>query len=466
MYKLYYRYQLALIVSDFFVTLLILLAVANLRPLLPGQEIAASLVIPHHSIYLVTPLSLLIVFGFSGVYNFRQRPRPSVQMRSFVLSYALWGWFFVGILYFSFRDVSRLFVIYFSVSNFVALAVCRYILWSIMPGTQNGNRAGKVLIFGDLKASSGLSPAILRELTTGYAIVGFSDFEAPKDIKLQAPFLGTAEHLPKIVRENQIDIVIMSLDTSSLSALRPLVMELIKIPVRLFLAQNYSQLPFIELDIERIGNVVMVGILEPIINGWNRMFKRIFDLVIATLSLILTWPVFIMIALAIKIESSGPVIFPAKRVGNGGKLFTMYKFRTMIDKAQDPDSSGVKIDGQGRKIYKFKNDPRITKVGKFLRRWSLDELPQLFNVIKGEMSMVGPRPEQPFITQEYEAWQWQRILVPPGITGWWQISGRNEAPMHLNTHLDLYYVTNYSMFMDLKILFLTVFEVFRGRGAD
>ena len=219
MYKLYYRYQLALIVSDFLVTLLILLAVANLRPFLPGQEIAASLVIPHHSIYLVTPLSLLIVFGFSGVYNFRQRPRPSVQMRSFVLSYALWGWFFVGILYFSFREVSRLFVIYFSVSNFVALAVCRYILWSIMPGTQNGNSAGKVLIFGDLKASSGLSPAILRELTTGYTIVGFSDFEAPKDVELQAPFLGTAEHLPKIVRENQIDIVIMSLDTSSLSAL-------------------------------------------------------------------------------------------------------------------------------------------------------------------------------------------------------------------------------------------------------
>ncbi len=220
------------------------------------------------------------------------------------------------------------------------------------------------------------------------------------------------------------------------------------------------------MDIERIGNVVMVGILEPIINGWNRMFKRIFDLVIATLSLILTWPVFIMIALAIKIESSGPVIFLAKRVGNGGKLFTMYKFRTMFDNAQDPDLSGVKIDGQGRKIYKFKNDPRITKVGKFLRRWSLDELPQLFNVIKGEMSMVGPRPEQPFITQEYEAWQWQRILVPPGITGWWQISGRNEAPMHLNTHLDLYHVTNNSMFMDLKMLFLTVFEVFRGRGAD
>ncbi len=113
----------------------------------------------------------------------------------------------------------------------------------------------------------------------------------------------------------------------------------------------------------------------------------------------------------------------------------------------------------------MKDDPRVTRVGSLLRRTSLDELPQLFNVLKGEMSWVGPRPEQPFITKEYETWQWQRILVPPGVTGWWQISGRSELPMHLNTNYDVYYVKNYSILLDLQILLKTVFEVFKGRGA-
>jgi lipopolysaccharide/colanic/teichoic acid biosynthesis glycosyltransferase len=122
-------------------------------------------------------------------------------------------------------------------------------------------------------------------------------------------------------------------------------------------------------------------------------------------------------------------------------------------------------DQNGQKIYKVKDDPRVTAVGSLLRRSSLDELPQMFNVLKGDMSWVGPRPEQPFITKDYETWQWQRVLVPPGVTGWWQVSGRSNLPMHLNTNYDVYYVRNYSIFLDLRILFRTVFEVLKGRGA-
>ena len=306
---------------------------------------------------------------------------------------------------------------------------------------------------------------ILKGLPGGYTVAGFSDFKAPDNSDDQSPFLGTAEFLPEIVRQNAIEIVVMSLDQTSLSSIRPLVIQLIQIPVRVFLTQDYSALPFLELEIDRIGNIVLVGILEPVINGWSMFLKRLFDLFFSALSLILLWPLFVLIAIAIKLDSPGPVIFPAQRVGNGGKVFTMYKFRTMSNSASDSKDILPTISQNYPKIHKVKDDPRITPVGRFLRRWSLDELPQLLNALKGEMSLVGPRPEQPSITEEYEPWQWQRIQVPPGITGWWQISGRCELPMHLNTHLDIYYVANYSMLLDIKILFLTVFEVIKGRGA-
>jgi lipopolysaccharide/colanic/teichoic acid biosynthesis glycosyltransferase len=173
----------------------------------------------------------------------------------------------------------------------------------------------------------------------------------------------------------------------------------------------------------------------------------------------------IVIWVAIKIDSRGSPIFKATRVGEGGKLFNMYKFRTMYLGSENMQHAVTQTDENGQRIYKVENDQRVTAIGRFLRRTSLDELPQMFNVLKGDMSWVGPRPEQPFITKDYETWQWQRVLVPPGVTGWWQVSGRSDLPMHLNTNYDVYYVRNYTIFLDIKILFRTVFEVIKGRGA-
>jgi lipopolysaccharide/colanic/teichoic acid biosynthesis glycosyltransferase len=172
----------------------------------------------------------------------------------------------------------------------------------------------------------------------------------------------------------------------------------------------------------------------------------------------------LLIALAIRLDSPGPIIFRQQRVGENGRLFWMYKFRTMLSEAdmRDPD---VALDEAGRAVYKSPDDARVTRVGRFLRRTSLDELPQFFNVMKGEMSLVGPRPELQFIVERYEPWQRQRLAMPPGITGWWQVNGRSDLPMHLNTQLDLYYVRNYSLWLDVKILWKTVGAVLQGRGA-
>jgi len=173
----------------------------------------------------------------------------------------------------------------------------------------------------------------------------------------------------------------------------------------------------------------------------------------------------VLIALAIKLDSPGPVLFSQERVGENGRRFRMLKFRTMVPDAEHLQAQVTRLNDEGHPVYKIRHDPRITRVGRFLRRWSLDELPQLFNVLRGEMSLVDPRPEQVFVVEQYEPWQRQRLAVPPGMTGWWQVSGRSDLPLHLNTQYDLFYIRNYSLWLDLKILWLTIGAVLRGKGA-
>jgi len=146
-------------------------------------------------------------------------------------------------------------------------------------------------------------------------------------------------------------------------------------------------------------------------------------------------------------------------------LFTMYKFRTMVKNAESLHHLVERLDEQGHILHKHPDDPRVTRVGRFLRRWSLDELPQLFNVLRGTMSLVGPRPELPYLVERYEAWQRKRFAVPQGITGWWQIHGRSDKPMHLHTEDDLYYIQHYSIWLDIQILIKTFWSVLRGKGA-
>ena len=181
--------------------------------------------------------------------------------------------------------------------------------------------------------------------------------------------------------------------------------------------------------------------------------KRLLDLTLSTLALVCLAPAIGLIALAVRIGSEGPAFFRQERIGRGGRPFPVYKFRTMT----------VDSPTFGPKPASFE-DERVTRIGRFLRRTSLDELPQLINVLKGEMSLVGPRPEQPFLVARYEPWQRERLQVKPGLTGWWQVNGRKQ-PMHDYVAEDLYYIRNRSLMFDLKILVRTVRAVLSGNGA-
>jgi lipopolysaccharide/colanic/teichoic acid biosynthesis glycosyltransferase len=195
------------------------------------------------------------------------------------------------------------------------------------------------------------------------------------------------------------------------------------------------------------------------------MFKRLFDLFFGLVALTLALPLMALSVLMVYLEDGSPVIFRQARVGKDGNLFVMFKIRTMVKNAEQLQSQVQRRDSEGNLIHKTKDDARVTRVGRVLRRFSLDELPQLFNVLGGTMSLVGPRPEIPSLAERYEPWQRQRLDVLPGMTGWWQITSRNHQPMYLYIEDDLYYIQNYSIWLDLQIIIRTIWVVLSGRGA-
>ena len=192
----------------------------------------------------------------------------------------------------------------------------------------------------------------------------------------------------------------------------------------------------------------------------QRIAKRSFDIALALCIIVVLFPLFILIALAIKVDSPGPFVFRQRRVGQFERHFTMYKFRSMY-----VNSENILLRSHIRTFLKQPDDPRITKVGKILRRTSLDELPQFFNVLLGDMSIVGPRPEVVWISEQHEPWERERTYVPQGITGWWQVTGRASNPLQINAEFDLYYIRNYSLWLDLRILLMTLGCVIIGKGA-
>ncbi|MBI1878944.1 MAG: sugar transferase [Chloroflexi bacterium] len=195
------------------------------------------------------------------------------------------------------------------------------------------------------------------------------------------------------------------------------------------------------------------------------LLKRMLDLVGTLIGLALLWPIMIFISLAVKLDSTGPVLFVQERVGKNGQLFRILKFRSMTQNAEAQLHLLIDIDQLPEPVFKIKNDPRVTRVGRFLRRTSLDELPQLFNVLRGEMSLVGPRPEEKWLVGRYTPYQRQRLQALPGITGPMQVNGRANLSLEERVCLELEYLSNYSIWQDIKILFQTVIAVISGHGA-
>jgi exopolysaccharide biosynthesis polyprenyl glycosylphosphotransferase len=219
------------------------------------------------------------------------------------------------------------------------------------------------------------------------------------------------------------------------------------------------------MHIRPLMGVPLLHIQEPHFTGWRRLVKRTFDLLLTTVALVFLTPVMLVIALAIKLQDGGPAIFRQRRIGRGGETFTMLKFRSMVIDAESRKANLIAVNEGKGGLFKLRHDPRITPLGKFLRDYSLDELPQLFNVLQGCMSLVGPRPHLAAELEQMPIEAQRRCLVTPGLTGLWQVSGRSDLEGDEAVRLDLRYVENWSMTMDVLILWKTVAAVLRRAGA-
>jgi exopolysaccharide biosynthesis polyprenyl glycosylphosphotransferase len=216
----------------------------------------------------------------------------------------------------------------------------------------------------------------------------------------------------------------------------------------------------------QLAGIPMVAMYNTTRYEWQELLKKIFDIILATLGLILTAPLMLGIALAIRLTSPGPILFVQKRVGLNGRTFNMYKFRTMVPNAEELKTSLSHLNEMSGPVFKIKDDPRVTPIGRFLRKTSLDELPQLWNVLRQDMSLVGPRPPLPSEVNLYNPSHRKRLSVKPGITCIWQISGRNDIDFDKWMEMDAEYVDNWSLGLDLKILAKTLPVVIGKKGAS
>jgi exopolysaccharide biosynthesis polyprenyl glycosylphosphotransferase len=268
-----------------------------------------------------------------------------------------------------------------------------------------------------------------------------------------------------VVKEQQVSDVVIALPTRAYEKVNSLVKELEDQAVKVWIVPDYFSLSLHHTAMEDFLGLPMLDLRATALSEYQRIIKRIFDLVFTVILLILFLPVMAVVALAVWLDDGRPILYTQQRVGENGKLFKFYKFRTMIKNAETFQKQVGTINDQGDLIHKTAYDPRVTRLGRVLRRFSLDELPQFFNVLSGNMSLVGPRPELPYLVDLYQPWQRKRFDVPQGATGWWQIHGRSDRPMHLHTEDDLYYIQNYSIWLDIKILIQTAWVIIRGKGA-
>ena len=370
---------------------------------------------------------------------------------------------FAGLLYLSLRDVSRLQFLYFAALNLSVLLVFHLGVRAYAYSRNRLHTRRRALVVGDANTAERLADEFDRRPWTGVSVVGYTSdaLDAPGRV----PRLGAVEETRRLIDEHQVDEVIFALPHQQQERVARLSLSLLQEPVMVHMIPGVLDLLFARTPVETVGGIPLISLRESALTEPQRVFKRLFDIFASATLLLLLAPLMLLIALLIKLESPGPVFFLQERIGEQGRRFKMIKFRSMYQDADRRWREVARRDEQGNLIHKSEDDPRVTRVGRRLRRTSLDELPQLINVLRGEMSLVGPRPEMPYIAAEYQPWQWQRFRVPPGITGWWQVNGRSDKPMHLHTEDDLYYIQNYSFWLDLRILFKTLIVVVQGRGA-
>ncbi len=360
------------------------------------------------------------------------------------------------------EDFSRMVLVFFFILNTAAgISIrngIRYVLWKMR---RSGFNLKHILLVGYSRAAEEYIDRIKGNPQWGYEVCGILDDNVTSGVEYRGiKVIGVCDDLAHILPANELDEIAITLGLSEYSKLEHIVAECEKSGVHTKFIPDYNNIIPTKPYTEDLMGLPVVNIRHvPLSNTFNSMVKRVVDIGGSIFAIILFSPIMLITAIAIKVTSPGPLIYKQERVGLHNQTFNMYKFRSM--EVQDPKKE--------KKGWTVKNDPRVTPIGKIIRRTSIDELPQLFNILKGDMSLVGPRPERPFFVEKFRE-EIPRYMVKhqvrPGLTGWAQINGyRGDTSIRKRIEHDLYYIENWTLGLDFKIIFLTFFKGFVNKNA-
>jgi len=415
------------------------------------------------------PLWWVVLFSL-GLYDRRKIQNPAEELKRLVRGVTL-GAAIAGLVSFSMRSsFSR-------VGDVIAWPVMAWAMTMASVGLgrravrktvhafrRRGRLRRRALIVGTDASARTLADDVAKAPWEGLDVVGFVSDDGPATPDGRAA-IGTVQQLRELSVAYGISEVLVAPTVAGNGHLGEVVGALDGVPVDLRIAPSIDRFLPSRLAVQPVGDRALLGVERIELQPAARMLKRALDLVLGTLLLLVAAPIITVAAIAIRLDSTGPVFFRQNRIGAQGRAFTMWKLRTMEADAQDRRSTLQHRNEAGGPLFKLRVDPRVTQVGRFLRRWSLDELPQLFNVLAGDMSLVGPRPPLPEEVATYDSQVGRRLLVRPGMTGLWQVSGRGDLQYEDYVRYDLMYVQNWSIAFDLYILLKTLPAVLSRRGA-
>ncbi|WP_375400153.1 sugar transferase [uncultured Amnibacterium sp.] len=465
------RYALRLLATDLLVVAGVVLAA---HWLWLGEELQR---VPVHttglSLRLTTAQLSFVIAGVwiaaLGVFDSRDEREigngPTEYRRVIGATAATFALTLVGVFFLGF-DLSRGFVITVFGGGVVALVVGRWI-WRkwLSAARRAGTFSHRVVLIGSTATVTRTAGDLAREQQHGYRVVGAALTDGPDSGHVAGlPIVGDIEAVPNALRLFGADTVMAtSSDELTPQRIRDLAWHLEPRRHQLVLAPGLTDVGGSRIHLRPVAGLPLIHVETPHLPGSGRYIKRTFDVLCASLALLVIAPVFAVIAVAVRRDSAGPVFYTQERIGRDGEPFRIVKFRSMT---ADADARRAElVTGTDKGLFKLVDDPRVTRVGRVLRRYSLDELPQLLNVLRGDMSLVGPRPALPDEVSEYDRHELRRLAVTPGLSGLWQVSGRSDLPWADGIRLDLYYVENWSLTQDLVILWRTVRAVVRSEGA-
>ncbi len=364
---------------------------------------------------------------------------------------------------------SRLMLVYVAVLSVMLMAVARVVERTIQASLRaKGIGVQRVLIVGVGEVGQAVLRTMIARKELGYLPVGYLDDNPERgsvDIGRVRGLGGTA-NLAATIKAQRVDLVVITLKWEHHDKILKLVNSAQTTGAEVRVVPDVFQLNMRQVQVENLDGIPLLGLNGHMpLNGGSRFAKRAIDIALILLVSPVLLVVFGLIALAIKLEDGGSIFYAQRRVGENGRLFDMIKFRSMIPDADRYRQQLIETNELDPRHPKIVNDPRITRVGHFIRRTSIDELPNLINVLRGDMSLVGPRPPTPDEVELYEPWHMQRLQIMPGITGLWQVSGRSEVPFEEMCLLDIYYIENWSIRLDAQILMMTVPRVLLRHGA-